>query len=276
MIYILIPIHNRKTTTLACLESLSYQTYQQYEIIIIDAGSTDGSCQAIHEQFPKTTIIHGATNWWWTRCMNEGLRLIMPQATESDAILLLNDDTVFSPTYLETLIRIKKEHPTALIGSLLKNAYDQNLVQDGGVVAHWESFTFPKSSYDPSKTINESIDILSGRGTLVPLTVFCKIGLFRKILPHYAADYDFSIRAKQAGFPLLLSNEAAIYSKDRPGEKRYGFWKTYFSKRSSGNLWAQTLFALLDAPTLGLKIRCVGIIYWRFLKNFFVRREIRK
>lgn len=271
MIYVLIPIHNRKALTLACLESLSKQTYKLFETVAIDAGSTDGSREAIGENYPHTTIIKGDDDWWWTRCMNEAAELVLNQATVEDAILLMNDDTEFMPDYLENLMRVSQDNHGAIIGSLLKNFYDQNMIQDAGVVTDWKTFTFPKSSYDSLKVINDRIDTLSGRGTLVPIPVFRKIGLFRKILSHYAADYDFFIRAKKAGFKLLMSHKAVVFSKDKPGDKQRGFWKTYFSKRSSGNLWTRTVFALLDAPTLTLKCRCMGLIYWRFLKDLTLK-----
>jgi hypothetical protein len=60
------------------------------------------------------------------------------------------------------------------------------------------------------------VDVLPGRGTLVPLEVFRRIGTFnRRRLPHYGADYEFSIRARRAGFKLAVSHRATVYAKLR-------------------------------------------------------------
>ncbi len=56
--------------------------------------------------------------------------------------------------------------------------------------------------------------MLPGRGTLIPVEVFKTIGNFnQKKLPHYGADYEFSFRAKQAGYRLLIANRARVYAK---------------------------------------------------------------
>jgi hypothetical protein len=58
------------------------------------------------------------------------------------------------------------------------------------------------------------VDVLPGRGTLVPFGVFQKIGNFNaRMLPHYGADYEFSARAKRAGYRLMVSHKARVYAK---------------------------------------------------------------
>jgi hypothetical protein len=57
------------------------------------------------------------------------------------------------------------------------------------------------------------VDVLPGRGTLVPVSVFQQIGNFNvKMLPHYGADYEFSVRAKRAGYRLVVSHKAKVYA----------------------------------------------------------------
>lgn len=270
MIYILIPIYNRKVLTLECLASFAKQTCMDYEIIIIDDGSVDGSAEAIRELYPAVTIVHGNGNWWWTKSMNKGVHFILQKAKQEDFVLCINNDVEISPDYLEKLVQTSKEHNRALVGSLVKNLYDKNIIQDAGVRTEWKKFYFPKHDFDSSKKINTVIDALSARGMLVPIEVFKKIGLFSKMLPHYTSDYNFSIRAKKQGFSLVMSYEAIVYSKDQPGDKQFSFWKYYFSRKSSSNIPMQISFALLNAPTATLKIWCVFLIITRFIRSLFV------
>lgn len=270
MIFILIPIYNRKELTLACLASFEKQTYTDYELIIVDDGSTDGSGEAIQKAYPSATVIKGSGSWWWAKSVNEGVRYILRKAQHNDYVLLINNDVEFEAGYLEKLVGASVAHNRALVGSLVKNFYNKSIIQDAGVRAQWNSFFFPKSDFNPLQKINKNIDALASRGVLVPVEVFRKIGLFSRMLPHHAADYDFSMRAKRRGFTLMMSYEAVVYSKDRPGDKQFPFWQNYFSKRSSSNIPMQISFALLDAPTLTLKLWCIALILGRFARAFFV------
>lgn len=270
MIYILIPIYNRKELTLACLASFAKQTYTNYELIIVDDGSTDGSAEAIQKSYPSATVIKGNGSWWWTKSMNKGMRFILKKAKQGDFVLCINNDVEVGHDYFQKLVQTSKDHNRALVGSVVKNFYDQKVVQDAGVRAEWKTFHFPKYSFDPSEKINTRVDALSARGMLVPIETFWKVGLFSKMLPHYTADYDFSMRTKRRGFTLVMSYEAIVYSKDRPGEKQFPFWQNYFSRRSSSNIPMQISFALLDAPTLTLKLWCIILILGRFVRALFV------
>ena len=77
MIFIVIPIYNRKELTLACLASFAKQTYSEYELVIVDDGSTDGSQEAIKKIYPEATVIQGNGNWWWAKSVNEGVLSIL-------------------------------------------------------------------------------------------------------------------------------------------------------------------------------------------------------
>jgi GT2 family glycosyltransferase len=68
-----------------------------------------------------------------------------------------------------------------------------------------------KEQLHPHNYIASSV--LSGRGVLIPIELFKKIGLYDQMLfPHYGADIDFSIRASKAGYKLLVSLNAIVYS----------------------------------------------------------------
>jgi GT2 family glycosyltransferase len=81
--WIVIPAHNRKPLTLACLESLARQTFSDFAVAVVDDGSTDGTSEAIQEAFPQVHLILGSGDLWWTRATNLGC--FMPSSAAQPA-----------------------------------------------------------------------------------------------------------------------------------------------------------------------------------------------
>jgi len=73
MIFIVIPVYNRINFTKKCLNSIKQQTYQNYRVVVIDDGSTDGTAALLAEEFPEVHVIQGDGNLWWTAATNLGV-----------------------------------------------------------------------------------------------------------------------------------------------------------------------------------------------------------
>ncbi len=259
MIHVLIPFFNRKQLTLECLESFSKQTYSDYSITLVDDGSTNGSSEAIQSRFPNVEIIKTKGGLWWAESLNVGLKTILPRAGLNGFVLIINQDTAVKEDYLKKMLKASEESGRALVGSTLKSPSGETIKKSTSV--DWDRFTFSNSS--------GKIDLLPTRGILIPVEVFQKIGLFTPLLPHHGADINFSMKAKRAGFNLVLSSEAVVYNKEDAGDKSWSFWYRQFGRRSSSNVGMNIMLALLNAPTLYLKLKCVLIIIWRFFREFF-------
>ena len=70
-IAVLMTVHNRKSTTLNCLEHLYANNLEgyQYQVYLVDDASTDGTADAVQKMFPKVKIIHGNGELYWNRGM---------------------------------------------------------------------------------------------------------------------------------------------------------------------------------------------------------------
>lgn len=257
-VYALMTIHNRRELTLACLDALAEQTYSDLIVVVVNDGSTDGSGQAIKEKFPKTIILTGDGNLWWTRGMNKGLAYILPKAMPGDYVFTLNDDTQFDTDYIEKLVATAKRYPHTCVGSLLRNLFQPTVIEDSGVQLDWNGYIYKRIMYDPIKT-EVVVDTLPCRGTLIPVEVFRSIGIFnQRWLPHYAADYEFFIRAKRAGFGLLMSYQAVVYNKDHldaPAKPKKSLWWRAFNMKSVSNIKNTFYIILKYSPTWKLKIK---------------------
>ena len=70
----IIPTFNRKCLLKRCIDSLLAQTYTIDSIVVIDSGSTDGTLEMLNSYTKKIDVVVGNATWWWSRCMNEGIK----------------------------------------------------------------------------------------------------------------------------------------------------------------------------------------------------------
>jgi len=97
--------------------ALKDQTYQDFELIIVDNGSTDSSLNIITHEFPFAKIIKNKENLGYTKAVNQGIRI-----SEGNFILTLNFDITLSPDYLSEVVKSMKSDPKigAVTGKLDK------------------------------------------------------------------------------------------------------------------------------------------------------------
>jgi hypothetical protein len=191
---------------------------------------------------------------------------------DDDMLLMMNNDTLIDPHYVATLIRVSQEH-NAAVGGVIVDSADPSRVLDAGEFIDWGTYSFPvKTVRKEGETYVDGVDLLSGRGTLVPLSMVRAAGNVNGTrFPHYIADCEFFSRLKRKGFRLGVTWEAAIrshvdvtgLSTQQPGPLTFRqAWMALFSKRSMDNLGNHWRFIEDCAP---------GPLRWP-LKRCLVRR----
>ncbi len=284
MIYIVIPVHNRKATTLKCLACLAKQTYQDFQIIIVDDGSTDGTATAISAQYPNIIILSGDGKLWWAGAMAKGVDYVLSHANDSDFVLSLNNDVMFDADYLNYLVntsqRQRNNTGAAVVGSLCRDQFNHNTICDSGITMRWYKYLYGQLPYDSTQTMVTNIDTISGRGTLIPVSVLKRIGNFDcHYLPHYGADYEFGFRAKAADVPLVMDYRAVVYLDNeltgfRPTAKVLSYreeWQRLFSIKSPANMLIHLKIIWRHCPNFFTKIFDVSYVIagnmYIFIKN---------
>lgn len=272
MIYILVPIHNRKETTLKFIKSFSKQTYKDYQVVIVDDGSTDGSSEAIKTIFPNVIILKGDGNLWWTGSMNKGLKYILSIAKNTDYLLAINDDVTVKDNYIEKLISASKKNDNSIVGSLYVDSLKRGITYDSGVKIDWKHYIYNQIPYDQNRKIVGNIDTLATRGALIPIDTIIKVGIFEKKLRHYGADYEYFFRAKKLGFQLYMSYEAVVYGEEDAAiigkqssriQSISSVWKKNFSIKSPTNIYNHLFIIWNYCPSWKYKFKniCVLIGY---------------
>ena len=105
---IIIPHLNGKHHLDDCLPSLRRQTFTDFEVLLVDNGSTDGTQAYVREQFPEVKLIELGQNRGFTGACNAGWR-----AAQGEIIVLLNNDTEADPHWLEAITRVFEMRPRA-------------------------------------------------------------------------------------------------------------------------------------------------------------------
>ncbi|ADB36784.1 glycosyltransferase family 2 protein [Spirosoma linguale] len=223
MIYIVIPVHNRRHYTIGCLACLSRQTITAQQVIVVDDGSTDGTTEQIRSSFSDVVVLPGDGSLWWAGATNLGIRYVLQTFNpgDDDFILTLNDDTTIDTTYLESLLSAYQAHKPCIVGSVSVDVKAPQRLLYAGTrlnllipdIENWAETRF-KNRYDRLKTTAPYLlsDSLPGRGMFIPRAVFDRIGFFdEQRFRHHMADLDFSVRARRAGFPLVVSASSVVH-----------------------------------------------------------------
>lgn len=267
MIFIVIPVHDRKEFTRDCLLSLRRQTLKNFEAIVVDDGSIDGTSQMLNNEFPEVHVVNGDGSLWWAGATNAGIEYILKEKKTSDFdfILTLNNDLQVPEKYLETLVYHASCNEKVIVGSVSVDINNLDKMNFCGV--SWNEFT--GKYHSKAKDFNYSFqklasqrdlidsDMLPGRGTLIPIGLFSEIGFYdAKNFPQYAADEDFSLRAKRNGWTLLISTNTCVMSHItamgadiRNARFSFSYYKyLFFSIRSPLNLKIRYRWAMKNSP----------------------------
>lgn len=280
MVYLVIPVFNRKEFTKNCLLSLRQQTYQDFKVIVTDDGSTDGTGEMLKNDFPEVIVLQGDGNLFWTAATNMGIEYALKDKATTH-VMTLNNDTLAPEDFMEKMMYWAKQKPNAVLGAFAIESETQKPVY-GGEIMHWAwnrtthlLDTLPK---EQQKGL-QAVTYFPGRGMLIPVKVFEKIGLFDvKRFPHYYADYDFSNQARVHGFEMYCNYDAkiSIYpeaSGDRQNRKQKNL-KNYkrhlFDIRGGGNLGNFTRFTLKNCPTPYIPYHLLNG-YTRRLLGYFLK-----
>ncbi|MBI4437622.1 glycosyltransferase family 2 protein [Candidatus Uhrbacteria bacterium] len=114
------------------MKSIMAQTYRDFNVLVIDNGSTDGVGAFLREHYPDAMTIRNARNLGFSAAHNQGIRYALEHwdASEANArfILVTNPDILLTPTFLEELMAAARAHPEAgSFGGKLLRAFGENL-----------------------------------------------------------------------------------------------------------------------------------------------------
>ncbi|SFB41814.1 glycosyltransferase family 2 protein [Algoriphagus aquimarinus] len=197
---VLIACHNRKEKTRNCLQNLFEQDLPKdstLEVFLCDDGSTDGTSEMINSEFPQVHTVYGSGNLFW----NGGMDLAWKNAIESDDFdfyFWLNDDTFLLPNAIKNIYAdyLKVGKPN-IITAACKIPNTEEFSYGG-----WDGF----GPIKPKKNLQQ-VTLISGNFVMISREIVRKIGTLSPSYTHYLGDYDYGLRAIEAGFKCYTSSD---------------------------------------------------------------------
>lgn len=227
---------NGKQDTLDCLASLSTVDYPNYEIIVADNDSSDGSEAAIREAYPSLLFIQNGANVGFAGGNNPAVRLSLERGAE--LVLLLNNDTTVDSNILHALSRAAAKYPeTGIFGAkILYHAKPDTIWFAGGfwdlkrhMFIHRGINQIDRDDF----TADIEVDYACGCALMIRKDVIERIGLMDEAYFFTYEETDWCYRARTAGYQIRLVSDAKVYHKVSASSGGDGSpMQTYFLTRN--------------------------------------------
>jgi len=201
----------------ACFASLRRQTFRDFDVLLMDNASQDGSVEYVAHEFPEVRVLQLSDNLGFCRANNLGIEDAL--ARGSEFILLLNNDTTVAPECLERMFAAMSEDPRAAVvcPKILFMDYPDIFWYAGADFSLWTSRSHytgwrqkDESQYDERRLITQA----TGCAMLVRASAATEVGFLDERMWAYVEDVDWSIRFLRKGYRLLYEPKARVWHHD--------------------------------------------------------------
>jgi GT2 family glycosyltransferase len=227
LVTVVIPTMAADSRLLECVQSLSRQTRQDLEVIVVD-----NSGQALvrkNATAPGARIIENARNVGFGSAINQGV-----QASTSPFIATLNDDAVAHPEWLDSLIRALEHRPDAGMCASQVRLFGEDRLDSAGMLVARDGSSKQRGHGRPPEDFPVAEEVLmpSGSAALYRRAMLDEIGGFDDDFFLYCEDTDLGLRARWAGWRCLYEPRAVVEHHYSHSAGRASPLKAYFVERN--------------------------------------------
>jgi GT2 family glycosyltransferase len=223
LVSIIIPVFNRLELTRDCLKALQANTSGNYETIVVNNASTDGTTEFLKEQENAGALRHIANseNQGFARACNQGA-----QAARGSLMLFLNNDTQVTPNWLTTMIHAAQRPHVGIVGAKLLYA-DTRIQHAGigfinGVPDHPHRYAAADA---PQVNQFRELDMVTGACLMIHRELYLKLAGFDEAYRNGVEDIDLCVRARAAGWKVVYEPKATVYHLEGQSAGRFNHVK---------------------------------------------------
>jgi len=213
---VLLTCHNRRDSTLDCLRALEVSarglSELQIKVVLVDAGSADGTAEAIRREFPDARIVPASSDVFWTA----GMRMAWAAAQDipHDLVLWLNDDLSIEPGALAALYdeyceHLRHDRRVIVVGRVVDPASGRTIC--GGHIRRSRLSCF---AWETPQAGGERCHTFGGNCVLMPEVAFTEVGNLSEAYQHSLGDMDYGLRAARANYAIYQSTRVVGFQTE--------------------------------------------------------------
>jgi len=215
-----------------CLESLARQSFRDFEVVLVDNGSSDGSLSYLRESHPWVKLVPLPENRGFAGGNNAGLR-----EAKGEYLVTLNNDTKVEAGFLAELVAVADAHPRAgMVGARILSFSEPELIDSLGIALCRDAMS--RGAYRGRRFSGldlgpvEEILLPSACAALYRREMLEETGFFDQEFFAYCEDTDLGLRGRLAGWQALLARDAVVYHKYSATSGSFSPLKLYLVERN--------------------------------------------
>ena len=263
---IVIPNYNGIKYIEACLESLFIGTDTEFEVIMVDNASKDGSLELVKEKFPQVTLIENQVNTGFDKAVNQGIL-----ASKTPYVILLNNDTRVELSFVHELEKaIERDENIFSASAKMIALHDKDKLDDAGDYYCALGWAFARGKGKHPDLYDKSCDVFAScaGAAIYRRKVFDEIGLFDENHFAYLEDIDIGYRAQIYGYRNIYAPEAVVYhAGSATSGSRYNAFKTKLASQNS------VYIVYKNMPLLQIVMNLPFLLVGFLIKTLFFMRK---
>ncbi|GBE16975.1 N-acetylglucosaminyl-diphospho-decaprenol L-rhamnosyltransferase [bacterium BMS3Abin15] len=224
-IFIIILNYNGESTIKQCLNSVFQMDYPNFEVVVVDNNSSDGSLELAKGFFPKAHFIKNEKNVGFAAGNNVGVRFALEKM--ADYVFLLNNDALIKKdTLLKLVDAAEKDKNAGVVGPVIFKGNTDDIWFAGGEIKWLTMRAVHDNSGVNSRVNSFKTQYVSGCAMLIKKEVLKKTGLLSEDFFLYYEDVDFCVQAEKNGFYSLIVPGAEVFhfEKSEQNKKSKTYW----------------------------------------------------
>lgn len=234
LLNVIILNNNHREDVLACLTSLFHGNYRNFRAILLDNDSTDGSVEEVRKVHADVQIFLLKENLGYAGNNNVGIKMALDQGAEW--ILVLNEDTVLSPSCLSSMMQTVADDPAiGIAGPMVYHFDEPDVIQSaGGMLGkYWNSLHLGQNEKDRGQfPCVHQVEWISGCAILVRRAVIEQVGMLDQDYFLYWEEMEWCLRAGRAGWKIVHIPQAKLWHKGVKRDYQPKPYVTYYSTRN--------------------------------------------
>lgn len=214
-----------------CLNAVLSQDYLDFEVIVVDNGSTDGSADFVAKRYPQVRLIRNERNLGFAAGNNVGLR-----AAKGDVLVLLNQDVIVKPDWLTALVDALADEQVGIVGAKLLEADGRTLSHGGGYLQWPLAMGLHTGTGEVDQGQHEKamdVEYVTAASLALKRSVLDGIGLLdERFYPAFYEDVDLCWQARRAGWRVRYEPRAVALHDEASSTRHHWPSRHYYHYRN--------------------------------------------